>query len=100
MAFTILSDAPAEAPTLGGDGLLPLSEKHVVIRNKSSEDDFGLKHIPWNDAWASRDDSPVGELPICKECIWEVGQDDVTPICRISREKKNNPYCFEWEDGA
>ncbi|KAG7634500.1 Plant self-incompatibility S1 [Arabidopsis suecica] len=137
-------NAPPESPSSGADGFLPLAKKHVVIRNvvknreilnvhcRSSEDDFGLKHISWNGAWgfrfyvnffkttkfrchftwhnggshyfyifkASRDDSPVGELPICKECIWEVGQDDVTPICRISREKKNNPYCFEWEDGA
>jgi len=59
----VLSDAPAEAPTSGGDGLLPLSEKHVVIRNvvknreilnvhcRSSEDDFGMVHIPWNGTW-------------------------------------------------
>lgn len=61
-----LSNALAEAPTLGGDGLLPLAEKYVVIRNKvknrqilnvhcrSSEDDFGMIHIPWNDTWDFR----------------------------------------------
>ncbi|KAG7565770.1 Plant self-incompatibility S1 [Arabidopsis suecica] len=137
------SNAPAEAPGSGGDGLLPLAEKHVVIRNKvkireilnvyckSSEDDFGIIHLPWNGTWGfrfhvdiwkntkfryhftwhkggshyfyifkvSRDDSAFGQIPVCKECIWEVGKDDENPICRIPREKENNPYCFKWEDG-
>ncbi|KAG7565771.1 Plant self-incompatibility S1 [Arabidopsis suecica] len=138
-----LSNAPAEAPTSGGDGLLPLAGKHVVIYNKvknrqilnvhcrSSEDDFGMVHIPWNGTWdfrfhvnfskttkfrchftwyrggshyfyifkVSRDDSPFGHFPVCKECIWEVGKDDENPICRIVREKGYLPWCFKWEDG-
>ncbi|ESQ51768.1 hypothetical protein EUTSA_v10017886mg [Eutrema salsugineum] len=136
-----LSDAPAEAPTSGGDGLLPLAGKHVVIRNKvknrevlnvhckSSEDDFGVIHIPYNGEWGfrfhvnlwettkfhchftwhgggshyfyifkvSRDDSAFGQVPVCKECIWEVRGGDKNPICRVPREKDYEPYCFKWE---
>ncbi|KAL9295071.1 putative plant self-incompatibility S1 [Arabidopsis thaliana] len=56
-------NAPAESPSSGADGFLPLAKKHVVIRNvvknreilnvhcRSSEDDFGMVHIPWNGTW-------------------------------------------------
>ncbi|KAG7634459.1 Plant self-incompatibility S1, partial [Arabidopsis suecica] len=53
------SNAPAESPSSDTDGFLPLTKKHVVIRNKVknkeilnvSEDDFGMVHIPWNSTW-------------------------------------------------
>ncbi|CAN8287566.1 unnamed protein product [Cochlearia groenlandica] len=58
-----LSQSPAEAPSSGDDGILPLAEKHVIIRNTvrnkqslnvhcwSSQNDLGLIHIPWNQTW-------------------------------------------------
>ncbi|KAG7560997.1 Plant self-incompatibility S1 [Arabidopsis thaliana x Arabidopsis arenosa] len=61
-----LSNVPAESPTSDQDGFLPLAGKHVVICNKvknreslnvhcrSSEDDLGLIHIPWNHTWGFR----------------------------------------------
>ncbi|KAL9293758.1 putative plant self-incompatibility S1 [Arabidopsis thaliana] len=120
-------NAPAEAPSSDHDGFLPLAKKHVVICNKvknreilnvhcrSSEDDFGWVHIPWNGTWdfsfhvnfwkntkfrLSKDDNPTGHFPVCKECIWEVGKyGDNGHICRIVREGGYLPFCFKWEDG-
>ncbi|KAL1207971.1 putative S-protein [Cardamine amara subsp. amara] len=135
-----LSDVPAEAPS-GPNGFLPLAGKHVVIRNtvrnkqslnvhcRSSEDDLGLQHLPWNGTWdfrfhvnlwkntrfrchftwygggshcfdifkVSRDDKEFGHIPVCKECIWEVGKHDKLPMCRILRDG-SVPYCFHWDD--
>ncbi|CAN8287568.1 unnamed protein product [Cochlearia groenlandica] len=60
------TQVPAEAPSSGGDGFYPFAKKHVIIRNtvknrevlnvhcKSSEDDLGLIHIPWNESWGFR----------------------------------------------
>ncbi|KAF8114701.1 hypothetical protein N665_0034s0040 [Sinapis alba] len=62
-----VSDAVAETPgPISGDAYIPLDKKHVVIHNvvknnqtvnvhcKSSDDDLGLIHIPWNQTWGFR----------------------------------------------
>ncbi|CAH8344056.1 unnamed protein product, partial [Eruca vesicaria subsp. sativa] len=58
--------ADARTSQSGDDSILPLARKHVVIRNtvengqvlnvhcKSSEDDLGMIHIPWNQYWDFR----------------------------------------------
>ncbi|ESQ44882.1 hypothetical protein EUTSA_v10010926mg [Eutrema salsugineum] len=139
-----VAEAPTSAGSGGHDGFLPLAGKHVVIHNvvengetvnvhcKSSEDDLGLIHIPWNHTWGfrfhvnfwkttrfrchftwgygggshyfdifkvSRDDTPSGSTPVCKECIWEVGSysTSLKPMCRINRDG-SLPYCFDWDD--
>lgn len=44
-----------------------------------------------------RDDNPFGDVPVCKECIWEVGLKDRKPMCRYRRDGKGS-YCFDWDD--
>ncbi|XP_010516088.1 PREDICTED: uncharacterized protein LOC104791813 [Camelina sativa] len=64
LAFSLdLSNVPAESPTLDREEPLSKGRKNVVIRNKvknkevlnvhckSTKDDLGLVHIPWNDTW-------------------------------------------------
>lgn len=62
-ALDDFSNVPAESPTSDSDGFLPLALKHVTIHNrvrnkqtlnvhcKSSEDDLGMIHIPWDHTW-------------------------------------------------
>ncbi|XP_048622245.1 S-protein homolog 5 [Brassica napus] len=48
----------------------------------------------------ARDDTPSGETPLCRECIWEVGKeskDEKTPMCRVDGDGYTR-YCFEWDD--
>ncbi|CAF2260444.1 BnaA08g26570D [Brassica napus] len=48
----------------------------------------------------ARDDTPSGETPVCRECIWEVGKESIgekTPMCRVDRDGYTR-YCFEWDD--
>ncbi|CAN6904596.1 unnamed protein product [Brassica oleracea] len=48
----------------------------------------------------ARDDSPLGETPDCRECIWEVGKvstDEKTPMCRVDGDGVKR-YCFGWND--
>ncbi|CAN7036028.1 unnamed protein product [Brassica rapa subsp. trilocularis] len=48
----------------------------------------------------ARDDTPSGETPVCRECIWEVGKESIgekTPMCRVDGDGYTR-YCFEWDD--
>lgn len=45
----------------------------------------------------SRDDNPLGDYPVCRECFWEVGRYGINPMCRINGDK-SEPYCFHWDN--
>ncbi|CAN7061419.1 unnamed protein product [Brassica oleracea var. botrytis] len=99
------------------------------VHCNSINDDLGLIHIPWDKDWSFRFrvniwkstkfpchftwcgggshyfniftvDSPLGETPDCRECIWEVGKvstDEKTPMCRVDGDGVKR-YCFGWND--
>ncbi|KAJ0246902.1 S-protein [Hirschfeldia incana] len=115
--------APAPAPGSDHDGVLPLAPKHVVIHNivengevlnvhcKSSEDDLGLQHIPWDKYWSFRFHVNIWKTTKFR-ChftwygggshyfnIFTVARDDTpsgkTPVCRECTWEVGK----EWKDG-
>lgn len=47
----------------------------------------------------SRDDSPLGNIPECDKCIWEVGRPGPLPMCRYTFVVDiPSPWCFPWGD--
>ncbi|CAH8352985.1 unnamed protein product [Eruca vesicaria subsp. sativa] len=130
-----VSNAVAEAPSpgSGGDGYLPLSKKHVIIHNvvnnkqtlnvhcKSSEDDLGLIHLPWNQTWGFRFRVNIWDTTkfVCNFTwygggshnfdIFDVWRDDnefgQTPVCsvciwEVGRNNKDKAMCRIPRDGA
>ncbi|XP_019101081.1 PREDICTED: uncharacterized protein LOC104788933 [Camelina sativa] len=112
-----LSNASAETPSSGGDGFLPLAEKHVIIRNKvsnkqilnvhckSSSDDFGMIHIPWNGSWSFRFHVKLWKTTRYHcHFTWYKGGSHYFTIFKTSRDDKefgDPPVCKEciWDVG-
>ncbi|EOA25369.1 hypothetical protein CARUB_v10018701mg [Capsella rubella] len=110
------SNVPAEAPSSGEDGFLPLAKKHVVIRNKvrnretldvhchSRDDDLGLIHIPWNQSWDFRFHVNIWKRTkfVC-QFSWLGGGTHFFSIFKVSRDDSiiGYPVCQEciWEVG-
>lgn len=98
LAFDV-SNAAGSTSGYGIDGLWPFAPKHVVIHNvlakrqtlnvhcKSSDNDLGLIHIPWNGTWGLRFKVNVSKTTKFRcHFTWNVGESHEFNIFEVSRD--------------
>lgn len=100
-----VSNAVQEKSTSGSagvDGYWPFAPKHVIINNtvqskqtlsvhcKSSEDDLGLIHIPWNQTWGFRFHVNVFKTTKFRcHFTWGIGESHEFNIFTVARDDDN-----------